>query len=85
MSDKTYEGFKVWVAVQDSAKNITHSMWGKCAVGEYVNGYPSEDGPEHCRAMLFATEQLPEAVWQMLWQERPKTYALLHKRLQEIG
>lgn len=82
---KTYEGFLAFVQSQPEDKPIVHAIWGKCAVGEYVNGYTSDAGPEHSLATAFAKEVLPEVVYTMLWQERPKTYGALVSKLSELG
>lgn len=82
---KTYLGFLEFVKIQPPEKKITHAVWGKCAVGEYVNGKSSDDGPDNFKAWLFASKQLPTNVWKMLWTKRPQTYKDLVNNLKELG
>jgi len=82
---KTLQGFVNFCYEQPKDKQIVHAVWGKCAVGEYVNGYTSDNGPEHQRAYEFATQVLSTDIWEMLWTKRPKTYEILTQELKTLG
>lgn len=82
---KDYQGWLRFVYQQPKDGKINHAIWGKCAVGIYVNGVESENGPEHSLACWFADKYIPEKVRVMLYKARPKTYSDLVDKLVEMG